>query len=93
MNKKREKEITWKNLVQIWAKNRSTKVEDLKHQNVGDQFKFQSEESKHKEMKLPETDWPVAAVDEKNNNAMIKFIGKMRMSAIDLSDILLEINS
>lgn len=44
-------------------------------------------------MKLPETDWPVVAVDEKNNNAMIKFIGKMRMSVIDLSNILLEINS
>lgn len=52
-----------------------------------------SQESKYKGMKLPETDWPVVAVDEKNNNAMVKFIGKMRMSAIDLSDILLEINS
>lgn len=51
-----------------------------------------SQESKYKGMKLSETDWPVGAVDEQNNNAMIKFIGKMR-AAVNLSDILLEIKN
>jgi hypothetical protein len=43
-------------------------------------------------MKLEETKWPVAVVNEKNTTAMIKFIGQIRTKAIDLADLISDIS-
>lgn len=48
------------------------------------------EQAKYKEMKLPETYWPISVVDEGNKSSMTKFIAEMK-NTIDLSDLLLEI--
>jgi hypothetical protein len=52
-----------------------------------------TQETKYEDMKLEETKWPVAVVNEKNNTAMIKFIGQMRTKAIDLADLISEISA
>jgi hypothetical protein len=50
-------------------------------------------ESKYETIKHLDAKWPMAAVNENDNDAMIKFIALMRTKAVDLSDLILEVNN
>ncbi|BED92024.1 MAG: hypothetical protein CfP315_0597 [Candidatus Improbicoccus pseudotrichonymphae] len=50
-----------------------------------------TQESKYKTIKRPDSDWPMAVVNENNDSVMIKFISHMRTKAVDLADLVLEI--